>query len=313
MRPGLRQPARRGGGIRTALAWLLASTAAPPAAAMAPPEASRPPATVAVVATFPVLKDFVEQIGRDRVAVTSLLTGLESEHTYTPKPADLLALKNARVLVQIGLGLEVWVDGLIKNSGNPGLRIITTSQGIALIKTPPNHPGHSLGDPHIWLDPENAKVMVRHITEGLIKTDPPGRDVYMRNQAEYLRELDQMRSELTRRLKGLRNRKIITHHGAWSYFARRFGFTVRDTLVPQVGTEPSAKHLARLVRLIRAEKIRVIVSEPQLNPDLPRIVAEESGAAVVVLTPIPGAIPGVDTYRSMIEYDVDRLIAALSD
>ena len=73
-----------------------------------------------VVTTLSVLKDFVEQIGQNRVSVSSLLTGMESEHTYTPKPSDILAIKKAQILVQIGLGLEVWVHTPERVSSGPG-------------------------------------------------------------------------------------------------------------------------------------------------------------------------------------------------
>lgn len=268
--------------------------------------------TVKVVATFPVLKDLAERIGGNRIQVTSLLTGLESEHTYTPKPSDKMTLRSARLLVEIGLGMEIWVKELIKNAGNPNLLIVTTSKGIRLIKSrgEAEHPA-DLGDPHIWLDPENAKLMVRHITQGLISVDSGHKEKFLRNQAVYLNELDQMQKRLLEELRSLRNRKIITHHSAWAYFARRFGFTIRDTIMIQVGTEPSAGHLSSLVQKIRDENIRVIVSEPQLNPRFPEFLAQETGARVAVLTPIPGALPGTETYRSMMEYNVHQLISAL--
>ncbi|MEK6683411.1 MAG: metal ABC transporter substrate-binding protein [Nitrospirota bacterium] len=286
---------------------------------LAAPEAGVSDSAVAdepikVVATFPVLKDLVQQIGRERVTVTSLLSGLENEHTYTPKPTDILAIREGRMLVQIGLGLEVWVDGLIKNADNHRLLIITTSKGVPLLKSQDSPTGSpSLGDPHIWLDPENAKRMVRHITEGLLKIDPAHKDDYLKSQAQYIQDLDRTQQRLMTKLKSLQNKKIISHHAAWSYFARRFGFTIRGSIASQAGAEPSAKHLSDLIRMIKAEKIRVIVSEPQLNPKLPQILAQETGAKVVVLTPIPGALPGAETYRAMIEYNVNQLVDALKD
>lgn len=273
--------------------------------------------SIKVVATFPVLKDLVQQIGGDRIAVRSLLGGMESEHTYTPKPTDILTMREARMLVQIGLGLEVWVDGLIKGADNPRLLIVTVSRGIPLLKNQDNidtpDDSNALGDPHIWLDPENAKLMVRQITKGLLKVDPEHKGYYMGNQAKYIQDLDKTQRRLMLQLKPIRNKKIVTHHAAWSYFARRFGFTIRGSIASQVGTEPSAKHLSNLIRRIKAEKIRVIVSEPQLDPKLPQLLAQKTGAKVVVLTPVPGALPGVETYRSMIEYDVTQLVEALKD
>lgn len=269
---------------------------------------------IKVVATFPVLKDLVQQIGRDRVTVDSLFNGLESEQTHTLNPTDITTVGKARMLVQVGLGLDVRVNGLIKNADNRRLLIVTASTGVALLKNE-EHDDESnlLGDPHIWLDPENVKLMVRHITEGLLKVDPAHREDYMRNQAQYIQDLDQTQQRLMTKLKLLRNKKIVTHHAYWAYFARRFGFTIRGCIASQTGTEPSAKRLSDLIRTIKAERIRAIVSEPQLNPKLPQILSQETGARVVVLASIPGTLPGAETYRSMIEYDVDQLVDALKD
>lgn len=267
-----------------------------------------------VIATFPVLKDLVEQIGQDRVRVTSLISGLESEHTYTPKPADIISIRKARILLQIGLGLEVWVEALIRNADNRRLLVITTSQGIPLPEMAESRDGHGVsGDPHIWLDPENVKSMVRRITEGLASVDPGNRDFYLRNQTDYLARLDDSRRRLRLRLEPIQDRGIITHHAAWTYFARWLNLDIRGNIITQVGAEPSAKHIVELINLIRSDNVHVILSEPQLNPKLPRILAEETGARVVVLTPIPGAIPGAETYLSMIEYNVNQLVDAMTD
>ncbi|MBI1821400.1 MAG: zinc ABC transporter substrate-binding protein [Nitrospirae bacterium] len=274
-------------------------------------------AKINVVTTLSVLKDFVEQIGQTRVSVSSLLTGMESEHTYTPKPSDILAIKKAQILVQIGLGLEVWVQGLISNAENPGLLVLTTSDGIPLIREEEKHiesddaRHNEAGNPHIWLDPENAKNMVRKITEGLIKKDPAGKDFYLKNQGIYLMKLDGMETSLLNELKVLKNKTIVTQHSAWPYFTRRFGFRVAGNIMTQIGSEPSAKQVKDLINLIRKNNIRVIISEPQLSPKIPQILAAETGAKLIVLSPLTGAIPGTETYLSLIEYNVRQMIEAI--
>lgn len=272
-----------------------------------------------IVTTLPFLKDFVEQIGQNRVSVTTLLTGMESEHTYTPKPGNILAIKNARIMVQVGLGLEVWVKGLIANAENPALVLITTSNGIPLMRDEERNPTredadtHDGGNPHIWLDPENAKIMVREITEDLIKIDTAHKDFYLKNQGLYLMKLDQTEMILISELKGLKNKTIITQHPAWPYFARRFGLKVAGNLITQIGAEPSAKQIRALIQLIRKENIRVIISEPQLSNKIPQMIAAESGARLVILSPLTGAIPGTETYISLIEYNVHQIIAAIKE
>jgi ABC-type Zn uptake system ZnuABC Zn-binding protein ZnuA len=275
-----------------------------------------PPATAAdlvkVVATLPILKEFAEQVGHERVEVRTLITGLESEHSYSPKPSDLKALGEARLLLEVGLGLEVWVSGLVKNAGNPHLRVITTSEGVGLIR---DHTAETTsspsGNPHIWLDPENAKVMVRHIADGLIAVDPAHKTDYLNNLADYLRRLDQTQKGLQARVASLPDRRIITHHPAWPYFARRFGFKIEGSIMQQTGMEPSAAHLAELAHQIKAGKIKVIISEPQLNQKVAQALADETGAKLVVLSPLPGTIKGTETYLALLDYNVTQLVAAL--
>ena len=272
--------------------------------------AAIPAAPLKIVATLPILKEFAEQVGREHVEVRTLITGLESEHSYSPKPSDLKALGEARLLLEIGLGLEVWVSGLVKNAGNSSLRVVTTSEGVGLIRDHASH-ASSAGNPHIWLDPENAKVMIRHIANALIATDPAHKEEYLRNLGDYLRRMDQVQTDLLERVAPLRDRRIVTHHPAWPYFARRFGFVIKGNILTQVGSEPSAKQLGALIKKMRKEKIKVIVSEPQLNPKVPQTLAEETGAKIVILSPLPGALPGTEHTLDLIRYNAETLIAAL--
>jgi ABC-type Zn uptake system ZnuABC Zn-binding protein ZnuA len=280
--------------------------------------ASSPTEPVKVVVTIPVLKDLVEQVGGPHVKVTSLLSGYENEHTYSPKPSDLVAVRKARLLFEVGIGLEVWVSSLVKNAGSPSLRVITTSKGIALLRDRPDHAGAThaggedeRGNPHVWLDPENAMTMMRHICEALIQVDPAHAAEYRTNQASYLRKLDQLRGELSNRLIGLADRRFIAHHPAWPYFARRFGFEIVGTIQPQSGSEPSALHVHGLIAKIKKDRVKVVVSEIQLNQKIPELLSKETGARVVVLTTLTGGLPHTDTYLDMLRYNVLQLANAL--
>ncbi|MEW6245782.1 MAG: metal ABC transporter substrate-binding protein [Nitrospirota bacterium] len=302
----------------TLAVWVIATFVARLSGASALPVASAEE-PVNVVVTIPVLKDLTEHVGGLHVRVVSLLSGYESEHTYSPKPSDLMAVRKARLLFEVGLGLEVWVSSLVKNAGNPNLLVVTTSRGIGLIRDHQPHDGAArtgqedspAGNPHVWLDPENASIMMRHVTEALIKVDPEHAAEYRQNQAAYLRRLDEVRAELSERLRRVPDRRVIVHHPAWPYFARRFGIQVEGTILNQPGTEPSAHHLQILIARIKKERIKVIVSEAQLNQKIPEVLAKETGARVVVLTTLPGAIAGTETYLDMLRYNVLQLASAL--
>ena len=276
------------------------------------------PEPINIVVTIPVLKDLTEQVGGRHVRVTSLLSGYQNEHTYSPKPSDLVAVRKARLLFEIGIGLEVWVSSLVKNAGSASLRVVTTSKGIALLRDRPNREGElhaaeeeEQGNPHIWMDPENATTMMRHITEALIQVDPAHATEYRSNQASYLRKLDQLRGDLSDRIRRLADRRFIAHHPAWPYFARRFGFQIVGTIQPQSGSEPSALHLHGLIATIKKDRIKVVVSEIQLSQKIPEMLAKETGARVVVLTTLPGGLPHTETYLDMLRYNVLQLANAL--
>jgi ABC-type Zn uptake system ZnuABC Zn-binding protein ZnuA len=300
------------------LLWCLLAGAGLIAAPLA--LASSPDEPLNVVVTIPVLKDLAQQIGGPHVRVTSLLSGYENEHTYSPRPSDLVAVRKARLLFEVGIGLEVWVSSLVKNAGSPSLRVVTTSQGIGLIRDHTDHrdgihPGvnttGSGGNPHIWMDPENVAIMLRHITEALIAADPAHATDFRNHQAIYLKQLDRLRKELLDRVKQLPDRRFIAHHPAWPYLARRFGFDVAATIQMQSGTEPSALQLQSLIDKIKKDRIKVIVSEIQLSQKLPELLAKETKTRIVVLTTLPGGLPGTETYLDMLRYNVLQLANAL--
>ncbi len=275
---------------------------------------------IPIVVTIPVLKDLTEQVGGPFVQVKSLLSGYENEHTYSPKPSDLVAVRKAQLLFEVGLGLEVWVTSLVKNAGSPKLRVVTTSQDVELLPDdgevheeghPSTHGAESGGNPHIWLDPANVGIMVRHITRALIDVDPVHAPDFQANQDAYLQRLAQVQQELMKRTQRLSDRRFIAHHPAWPYLAKRFSLQIVDTIHTQSGTEPSALHLQQLITKINSYHIRVIASEIQLSQRLPELLSRDTKARVVVLTTMPGGIPGTDSYLDMLRYNVLQLVGAL--
>ncbi|MBH0207784.1 MAG: zinc ABC transporter substrate-binding protein [Nitrospira sp.] len=308
---------------------------------------------IPIVVTLPVLKDLTEQVGGPFVRVKSLLNGYENEHTYSPKPSDLVAVRKAQLLFEVGLGLEVWVTALVKNAGsaklrvitrkaqllfevglglevwvtalvkNAGsakLRVITTSQGVELLHDGGDvheeahsgmHEAESGGNPHIWLDPINVGIMLGHITQALIDIDPVHAAEFQANQEAYLQRIKQLQQELMSRTQRLSDRRFVAHHPAWPYLAKRFGLEIVDTIHTQSGTEPSALHLRHLIAKINRQHIRVIASEIQLSQRLPELLARDTKARVVVLTTMPGGVPGTESYLDMLRYNVLQLVGAL--
>lgn len=306
-------------GVLTKRCWLAAIMSIA-VALISVPAAAAAQESINVVVTIPVLKDLAEQIGRSHVRVTSLLRGYENEHTYSPKPTDLVAVRNAKLLFEVGLGLEIWVTSLVKNAGSPSLRVVTTSDGIPVIHdgSEDHHDDHtegsarsSSGNPHIWMDPDNVAIMVRHITHALTEIDPAHAGDYQSNQTAYLQKLDRLKHELMEQVEALADRRFVAHHPAWPYLAKRFGFTIAATIQIHSGAEPSALHIQSLIDTIRHDRLKVIASEIQLSQKLPQLLSHESKAGVVVLTTLPGGLPGTETYIDMLRYNVLQLVRAL--
>ncbi len=264
-----------------------------------------------VVTTLPDLADWVRQIGGERVEVVSLLQGVEDPHTYDPRVSDVKALAGARVLVEVGLGLEEWVAGLVENARNSELLVVEAGAGLALQEPgasgSDHHPG---GNPHVWLDPTNAARMCARIAKELEIADPPGGTFYQQNLTAYQESLATAAAAIRGRVQTLDDRRFISYHPAWPYFARALGFEVVAVVTPIPGQEPSARRVAALVKQIREQRLRVLVTEPQLPSEIPDLLAEETGIAVVTLSPIVGAGPARD-YLGQLQDNADTLLRAL--
>jgi len=236
------------------------------------------------VTTIGVLADWARQVGGDRVEVTALLTGNESPHTYEISPADVKMLADARILFRVGLGMEEWLDPAIENAGNKGLTVVEAATGITDVIRG-DEPDQA-GNPHIWLDPQMARISIDNLVRALVSIDPKGESLYRKREAAYFAQLDSLSGAISAELVSLSDKKFVTYHDAWPYFARRFGLDIVATVEPIPGQEPSAKELARLVDMIRSAHIKVVTTEPQLPSALPDMLAKETGVKVVVLNPL---------------------------
>lgn len=273
-------------------------------------------AKINVVTTIPVTADWVQQVGGDRVKVVSLLKGQEEPHSYEPGHQAVEMLARAQLVVRVGLGFDDWLDGLIANAGNPDLKVLTLAEGIEPIADAKPHdhePGvHEAGNPHIWLDPELAKSKVTIIANLLGVIDPARRIEYQRRAEAYCGQLDSVGAVLKGLVAELSNRRFVALHNSWPYFCRAFGLEMVAAVEPLPGQEPSAKSFSELIKLMRQDSVRVIVIEPQHNPDFARVLANETGAQVVTLSQFNGVLPGTETYLKLLDYNVRTLVSVLN-
>lgn len=304
-------------GITSHILGLAALLLATPLAAQAP---ARP---LQVTTSFTILADLTRQVAKDRATVTSLVGPNSDAHVYRATPADAKTVKDAGLIIVNGLGFEGFMPRLIKGSGTKA-PVVTATDGVKTIEQAGDEKKHGHGhahgkiDPHAWQSVEAVKVYVANIRDGLIKADPDGAEAYRKNATAYLAELDAMKAEIDRQF-GLippPKRIIVTSHDALAYFGRENFFTLEAVQGVSTENEPSAKDVARLIRIAREKKARAIFVENMTNPKIAEQIARESGAKVGgtlfsdALSDEKGAAP---TYIAMMRHNARMLVEALKE
>ena len=236
---------------------------------------------IGVVASILPLADFVENVGGEKVDVSVMVPSGASPHVYEPTPSRMAVLAGAKMYARVGSGIEfelVWVDKLI--AINPGMLVVNCSKGIEIREMAGEHE-HGAMDPHIWMSPLNVKIMVQNIYEGLVQVDPSNKTYYEKNRDTYLRELTKLDQDIRDGLSRVTNRKFMTYHPAFGYFAKEYNLTMLP--IEAEGKEPTAAGLAHLIEQAKEHDIRVIFASPQFNPQSAEVIAKAIGGRVVFI------------------------------
>jgi zinc transport system substrate-binding protein len=236
---------------------------------------------IQTMVTVPPQRYFVERIGGERVAVAVMVPPGFDPHTYEPRPAQLIALQRAQVYFALGDAFEgAWLGRLVADG--QGARIVRTDAGIRKLDSGRAGGGGDDrgGDPHIWLSPPLVKVQARHIRDGLIAADEPGRAAYAANYERFAAELERMDGDFKALFRDAPQREFVVFHPAWTYFAQAYGLT--QTAVEVEGKSPTPLQMQRLVERMRQRRIRVVFAQPQRSLRLAETVAASVGARVVV-------------------------------
>ncbi len=239
---------------------------------------------VGVVVTILPQAEFVENVGGEKVRVTVMVPPGASPHTYEPTPSQMTALARAEMYAKVGSGVEfelVWMDKLLAT--NPDMLVVDCSQGIELqeMVAEDEHEHSEREDPHIWMSPANAQIMVRNICAGLIGVNPENKGYYEQNRDAYLVQLAEIDREIIDSLAGVENRRFMVYHPAFGYFAREYGLTMIP--IEKEGKEPTAAGLAHLIEQAKAHDIRVLFAEPQFDPKSAEVIAKAIGGRVVLI------------------------------
>src|SRR5258705_9631580 len=287
--------------------------------ALAQPSPARAQDLIYVVTTTTDLRSLAEAVGGNLVDAVSLVPANFDAEEYQAKPQDVLRLKNARLVVRVGLDYDLWFDRLLEASttrdikrGGPGY--VDASFGIAPLEVrgvtvgPGDGHAHGSGNPHYWLDPKNAEFITANILEGLTRIDPANARTYEANRQAFLARLVQKLAEWETRLAPLKSVPLIAYHNSWPYFARRFRLDVADFLEIKPGVPPTPSHLAGIIQTMRTRGVRIVVREPhEPEADL-AFVAVKTVAPVGVLAPLRGARASIwASRRLLVAHVLERL------
>lgn len=259
--------------------------------------------------------------GVEGVDVVSLAEpGTGCLHDYQLQTSDMKALAKADAFLINGAGMEGYLSGVF--DAFPSLPVVDASQGVTLLEDctahehdHEEHDHEHLYNAHIWLDPENAAIMVQNLAEGLIAALPAHADAIAANRDTYVLRLNALDEELSAALSDLPRRDIITFHEAFPYFANAYGLNVAAVLNRDPDDALSPRALAELCKTVIALGTPPLFVEPQYEDAAAKTIARETGAAIYTLDPI---VTGPETdipltlYEDLMRQNLSTLLDALS-
>jgi len=268
---------------------------------------------------FPVA-DMVKQVGGDHVEVITIIPPGASPHTFEIKTGVLKKISSARIFFMVGAGLEYWNEKFVKSS-NGRLMKIVLSDGVDLIREEEHHHGEKAGkehsedtfaNPHIWLDVEIAKSMVKKVVTALVSVDKGHALYYEERGNKYMAELDRLDQAIYKETGKFKIKKYVAFHPAWDYFARRYGLESVGVIESVPGKSPTPRDIKKIVGSIKKHGVKAVFAEPQLNPKVAEVIAKEAGVKVLMLDPMGG--PGIKdrgNYIDLMKYNLAVLQEAM--
>lgn len=276
-----------------------------------------------VVTTTTDLAAIARDIGGSRVQVKSMALGTQDPHFVEAKPSLILDLRKADVYAQVGLGLEVgWAPLLLDQSRNADVRVggkghLDMSAAATVLDIPQRRVTraegdiHPYGNPHYWLGPENGKRIAALFAEKFTELDPAGAADYARNLAAFEARVNRAVAEWRKLLDPHQGAAVVAYHNSWKYFLTFAGMEIAGYVEPKPGIPPSPSYLADLIDKMKQQNVKAIIVDPFYDVKVPRMLAERTGARLLVLPSSVGGARGVDNYVGLIDHNVKALRSAL--
>lgn len=277
-----------------------------------------------VVTSTTDMAALTQEVGGDKVTVDSIAKGYQDPHFVEAKPSFLLKLRQADLLITVGLQLEIgWLPPLITQSGNPRIQVgapgyLDASQFSEILEIPQGTVTraegdvHPLGNPHYWLDPDNGRRIAKGIAAKLGDMDPADSAYFQQRFQDFDKRLSAAEQKWDSELKPYRGRKVVTYHRSFPNFAKHFGLDVIGYVEPRPGIPPTPSHTLELIQLMKRENCKVVLVEPYFDLKTPQSIGNATAAQVVVYLPSVGGEKQVTNYFELFDYDIGLLIKAFN-
>jgi zinc/manganese transport system substrate-binding protein len=263
-----------------------------------------------------------QEVGGEKISVESIAKGYQDPHFVEAKPSFLLKLRQADLLIVVGLQLEIgWLPPLINQSGNARIQVgapgyLDASQFAEILDIPTGTVTramgdvHPLGNPHYWLDPENGRRIAKGIAGKLGDLDPSNTAYYQEHFQDFDKRLAAAEQKWDAEMKPYHGRKVVTYHNSFPNFAKHFSLNVIGYVEPRPGIPPTPSHTIELIGLMKRENCKVILVEPYFDLKTPQAIARDTGGIVVQYLPSVGGEKQVTNYFELFDYDIGLLTKA---
>ncbi len=269
---------------------------------------------ITVLTSFYPMYDFAAKVGGDKVSVENLTPSGVEPHDWEPSSADMIKIEEADVFIYNGSGMEHWVESVISALENTDLIIVEASLAAERLVSTEN--ADEDFDPHVWLDPQNAKLEMQAILKALVSADPEHEEYFQDNYDKYAAEFDKLDDEFSSALAEVPQKNIVVAHNAFGYLCAAYGLTQVPIEGLSADSEPDAARMGDIIDFVKANQVKVIFFEELVSPKVAQTIARETGSTTAVLNPLEGIsdedqAAGED-YFSVMRTNLDTMVSALS-
>jgi len=241
---------------------------------------------ITVVASFYPLAEFAQHVGKEKVAVATIIPAGVEPHDFEPTLQNVLIIQKSAVFIYNGAGFEPWIEKLLPDMQKTDTIVVNVSKDLVLLQGDVEE--GTIFDPHVWLDPVLAGKQVDAISKALINANPQNKTFYEANAEDYKKKLADLDADFQNGLKSCATRDVIVSHEAFGYLAKRYNFTILSITGIFPDEEPSPQKMAEIVEFAKKNTVEYIFFETLLHPRLSETIAKEIGAQTLVFNPLEG-------------------------